>query len=179
MEKLGVWKCVRNPPLQTPAPVLDRMSDSLCSWVHDFLSLDCGFPRSVRNPTHDNFSKVLQQPSNFIAMRSLPVVAEEREMLSAFLPVVLRYTSQLHHNTTPLVSQYFWEDISQPQTSHKRVFTLICWQPGSANTGFFTLRIRNGVGKQGYGNRPLSTVDDRNPIRKFSLDCLDASKTNG
>ena len=37
------------------------------------------------------------------------------------------------------------------------------------------LRIGNGVGKQGYGNRP--PIDDRNPIRKFSIDCLDASKT--
>ena len=36
----------------------------------------------------------------------------------------------------------------------------------------FSLR----VGKQGYGNRP--PIDDRNPIRKFSIDCLDASKTN-
>ena len=40
----------------------------------------------------------------------------------------------------------------------------------------FFLRIRNGVGKQGYGNR--SPIDDRNPIRKFSINCLDASKTN-
>ena len=34
------------------------------------------------------------------------------------------------------------------------------------------LRIGNGVGKQGYGNRP--PVDDRNPIRKCSIDppCL-------
>ena len=38
------------------------------------------------------------------------------------------------------------------------------------------LRIGNGVGKQGYGNRP--PIDDRNPIRKFSIDCLDASKSN-
>ena len=38
------------------------------------------------------------------------------------------------------------------------------------------LRIGNGVGKQGYSNRP--PIDDRNPIRKFSIDCLDASKTN-
>ena len=30
------------------------------------------------------------------------------------------------------------------------------------------LRIGNGVGKQGYGNRP--PIDDRNPIRKFSID---------
>ena len=30
--------------------------------------------------------------------------------------------------------------------------------------------------QQGYGNRP--PIDDRNPIRKFSIDCLDASKTN-
>ena len=41
----------------------------------------------------------------------------------------------------------------------------------------FNLRIGNGVGKQGYGNRP--PIDDRNPIRKFSIDCLYASKTNG
>ena len=40
----------------------------------------------------------------------------------------------------------------------------------------FHLRIGNGVGKQGYGNRP--PIDDRNLIRKFSIDCLDASKTN-
>ena len=33
-----------------------------------------------------------------------------------------------------------------------------------------------GVGKQGYGNR--TPIDDRNPIRKFSIDCLDGSKTN-
>ena len=39
---------------------------------------------------------------------------------------------------------------------------------------FYSLRIGNGVGKQGYGNRP--PIDDRNPIRKFSIDCLDASK---
>ena len=32
------------------------------------------------------------------------------------------------------------------------------------------LRMGNGVGKQGYGNRPPS--DDRNPIRKFSIDPL-------
>ena len=36
--------------------------------------------------------------------------------------------------------------------------------------------IQNGVGKQGYGNRPR--IDDRNPTQKFSIDCLDASKTN-
>ena len=40
-------------------------------------------------------------------------------------------------------------------------------------TNYF-LRIGNGVGKQGYGNRP--PIDDRKPIRKFSIDCLDASK---
>ena len=39
------------------------------------------------------------------------------------------------------------------------------------------LRIGNGVGKQGYGNRP--PIDDRNPIRQFSIDPLDTSKTNG
>ena len=33
-----------------------------------------------------------------------------------------------------------------------------------------SLRIGNGVGKQGYGNRP--PIDDRNPIRKFSIDPL-------
>ena len=38
------------------------------------------------------------------------------------------------------------------------------------------LRIGNGVGKQGYGNR--RPIDDRNPIRKFSIGCLNASKTN-
>ena len=32
------------------------------------------------------------------------------------------------------------------------------------------LRIGNGVGKQGYGNRP--PIDDRKPIRKFSIDPL-------
>ena len=32
------------------------------------------------------------------------------------------------------------------------------------------------VGKQRYGNRP--PIDDRNPIRKISIDCLDASKSN-
>ena len=32
------------------------------------------------------------------------------------------------------------------------------------------LRIGNGDGKQGYGNRP--PIDDRNPIRKFSIDHL-------
>ena len=37
------------------------------------------------------------------------------------------------------------------------------------------LRIGKGVGKQGYGNR--SPIDDRNPIRKFSIDCLDRSKS--
>ena len=26
---------------------------------------------------------------------------------------------------------------ASPNVSHKRVFTLICWQPGSANTGLF------------------------------------------
>ena len=40
----------------------------------------------------------------------------------------------------------------------------------------FPLRIGTGVGKQGYGNRP--PIDDRNPIRKFSIDCLGASSTN-
>ena len=39
-----------------------------------------------------------------------------------------------------------------------------------------SLRIGNGVGKQGCGNRP--PIDDRNLIRKFSIDWLDASKTN-
>ena len=48
----------------------------------------------------------------------------------------------------------------------------IVYMSGSA----WFLRIGNGVGKQGYGNRP--PIDDRNPIRKFSIDCLDASKTN-
>ena len=45
------------------------------------------------------------------------------------------------------------------------------WGPGS-NFGslLFLLRIGNGVGKQGYGNRP--PIDDRNPIRKFSIDPL-------
>ena len=33
-----------------------------------------------------------------------------------------------------------------------------------------------GVGKQGCGNR--RPIDERNPIRKFSIDCLDGSKTN-
>ena len=37
------------------------------------------------------------------------------------------------------------------------------------------LRIGNGVCKQGYGNRP--PIDDRSPIRKFSVDCLNAFKT--
>ena len=32
------------------------------------------------------------------------------------------------------------------------------------------LRMGSGVGKQGYGNRP--PIDDRNPIRKFSIDPL-------
>ena len=40
----------------------------------------------------------------------------------------------------------------------------------------FYLRIVNGVGKRGYGNR--LPIDDRTPIRKFSIDCLNASKTN-
>ena len=34
----------------------------------------------------------------------------------------------------------------------------------------FFLRIGNGVGKQGCGNHP--PIDDRNPIRKFSIDPL-------
>ena len=32
------------------------------------------------------------------------------------------------------------------------------------------LRIGNGVGNQGYGNRP--PIDNRNPVRKFSIDPL-------
>ena len=39
------------------------------------------------------------------------------------------------------------------------------------------LRNENGGCKQGRGNRP--SIDDRNPIRKFSIDCLEASKING
>ena len=34
----------------------------------------------------------------------------------------------------------------------------------------YFLRIRNGVGKQGYGNRP--PIGDRSPIQKFSIDPL-------
>ena len=43
------------------------------------------------------------------------------------------------------------------------------WEPPNLRSG-------NGVGKQGYGNRP--PIDDGKPIRKFSVDCPDASKTN-
>ena len=44
--------------------------------------------------------------------------------------------------------------------------------PGNfrGSSGNLCLRIGNGVGKQGYGNRP--PIDDRNPIRKFSIDPL-------
>ena len=38
-----------------------------------------------------------------------------------------------------------------------------------------SLRVGKGVGKQGHGNR--FPIDDRNPIRKFSIDCLDGSKS--
>ena len=38
------------------------------------------------------------------------------------------------------------------------------------------LRIGSGGGKQRYGNPP--PIDDRNLKRKFSVDCLYASKTN-
>ena len=45
-----------------------------------------------------------------------------------------------------------------------------------ASAGKFNcLRIGNRFGKQGCGNRP--PIDDRNLIRKFSIDCLDAPKT--
>ena len=41
------------------------------------------------------------------------------------------------------------------------------------------LRIGNGVGKQGYAGTAIGPpIDDRNPIRKFSIDCLDASSLN-
>ena len=35
---------------------------------------------------------------------------------------------------------------------------------------------KTGVANTGCGKRP--PIDDRNPIRKFSINCLDASKTN-
>ena len=41
----------------------------------------------------------------------------------------------------------------------------------------YSLVAFHGVGKQGYGNR--APIDDGNPIRKFSIDCLDASEING
>ena len=39
------------------------------------------------------------------------------------------------------------------------------------------LRIGNGGGKQGRSNHP--PIDDRSPIRKFNIDHLQLSKTNG
>ena len=50
-------------------------------------------------------------------------------------------------------------------------------EPSVPGGGVPNQRIaKNGGGKQGCGNRP--PIDDRNPIRKFSIDCLDVSKTN-
>ena len=62
---------------------------------------------------------------------------------------------------TPELSQSFENSLFT-----SRVFFLrLGWSPA-----FWYLRIGNGVGKQGYGNRP--PIDGWNPIRKFSIDPL-------
>ena len=55
----------------------------------------------------------------------------------------------------------------------------IQWAPNLPTLPSNLERIGNGVGKQGYGNDYRPPIDDRNPMRKFSIDPLDASKTNG
>ena len=64
-----------------------------------------------------------------------------------------------------------------PARSSRTDLSLVCFAGATPpEILIFFLRIGNGVGKQGYSNRP--PIDDRNPIRKISIDCLDASKTN-
>ena len=52
-----------------------------------------------------------------------------------------------------------WSCLSSasPRVSHKRVFTLICWQPGSANTGYCSIWAisRCGISGVNSANTPL------------------------
>ena len=79
-------------------------------------------------------------------------------------------------------SKYLFQRLKSCGVTYLRkvcVWLGVLSQKVASRDGCLLLTIKfstNGVGKQGYGNRP--PIDDRNPIWKFSIDCLDASKTN-
>ena len=56
------------------------------------------------------------------------------------------------HGAPKLLGSWTWLKFlsASPTVSHKRVFTLIGWQPGSANTGFFQAPPSYGSGRYGW-----------------------------